>query len=187
MVLDDEYGEFEMLSIDIVKLAEDFDGWDELWVDEGWSKQPDYDGPTVVDIWGAAFGSYYVQDSQNWGHGDNHHHRQLDKNELIKLKDILEIQRDERHYRLVCHFIKWVLKYGPDEMDFNYEFYKKELYESYFLGEDINPVNDRLTDISNRIDVHSRIFLEEYYEKMLPLYVQSLREVIKIQHEPLPC
>lgn len=25
-----------MLSIDVVKLAEDFDGWDELSVDEGW-------------------------------------------------------------------------------------------------------------------------------------------------------
>jgi hypothetical protein len=36
MVLVDEYGEFEMLSIDVVKLAEDFDGWDELSVDEGW-------------------------------------------------------------------------------------------------------------------------------------------------------
>lgn len=50
-----EYGEFEMLSIDIVTLAEDFDGWDELFVDEGWPSPPDYDGPTLVNIWDAAF------------------------------------------------------------------------------------------------------------------------------------
>jgi hypothetical protein len=175
-----------MLSIDIVKLAEDFDGWDELFVDEGWATPPEYNGPTLVDIWDAANGSYYAHEAHNWDHTDRNRHRQLTQNELIQLKEILENQRDEKHYRLVCRFIKWVLEYGPGELDFNYELYQQGLYEKYFLGEHIDPVDDRLKDISNRIGVHSRIFFEEYYERMLPLYLQSLREIIKTQREPLP-
>jgi hypothetical protein len=181
MVLDDEYGEFEMLSIDIVKLAEDFDGWAKLWKSEGWETTPDYDGPTLVDIWGDTNGPYYAHESENWGHGDHLSYRRLTKNELMKLKDILEKEPNEMHYSLVCRFIKWVLKYGPEEPDLKYDLYRQELYEEYFLGEKIDPAADRLTDISNRIDVHSRIFFEEYFEKMLPLYVQSLREIIKTQ------
>lgn len=184
MVLDDEYGEFEMLSIDIVKLAEDFDGWDELFVDEGWPSPPDYDGPTLVNIWNAVFGSYRAEDSEIWGHEDRLSYRRLTKTELIKLKNILENERDQRHFRLVCRFIKWALEFGPGELDFKYELHQQGLYEKYFLGEQIDPVDGHLTDISNRIGVHSRIFFEEYYERMLPLYVQSLREIIKTQREP---
>jgi hypothetical protein len=176
-----------MLSIDIVKLAEDFDGWDNLWTDEGWVTPTNYDGPTVVDIWGSAFGSYQAEDSENWGHKDNYSYRQLTKNELKQLREILQTQRNKRHYKLVCRFIKWAIEYGRGELDFRFELYQQELYVSYFLGEDFNPVNDRLTDISNRIEVHGRMFFDNYYESMLPLYVQSLREIIKTQQVPLPC
>jgi hypothetical protein len=187
MVLDDEYGEFGMLSIDIVKLAEDFDEWDELWADEGWVTPTNYDGPTVVDIWGSAFGSYQAEESENWGHKDHHSYRQLTKNELKKLREILQTQRNERHYKLVCRFIKWAIEYGPGELDFNYELYRQDLYEIYFLGDDTDLGHDRLMDISDRIGVHSRMFFDNYYESMLPLYVQSLREIIKTQQAPLPC
>jgi len=49
MVLDDEYGEFEMLSIEIVKLVEEFDGFRYPNIDSLNSYKED--GQSISDLW----------------------------------------------------------------------------------------------------------------------------------------
>jgi hypothetical protein len=151
MVLDDEYGEFEMLNVDVVKLVFEFNNWAE---NDGFSSLKDEseisdDDPYLIDLWRSEIIGFYGDET-------------LTPNEEQRLKSLLETERNVVHYEVVSEYIRWVLRHLQwgnlkDEMRFIAWCEKTEGGEAL---------------------LQERALRSDYFSHMLPHYIDSLRRLL---------
>lgn len=167
MVLDDEYGEFEMLNIEIVKLVEEFDGWSFPKFDS-LDSYKDEDGYSLSRLWeDEGLGHYYENDI-------------LSQDEQKSLKELLVTERNEEHFQTVSKYICWVadnLDWQSDHKD-NLRF--SDEYDHFILGQEIKSEyhSNWCKSSIGRICFFEQYYATKYFEKMLPLYVESLRRLL---------
>ena len=111
----------------------------------------------------------------------------LNEDEKNRLEELLRQQPKSEIYEVVSNFIDWVLRNLPDygEKYTDFLIYRME-YEYYYLGRKKSKYTDldlenywRSRDPKSRVHFWSRHYHTEYFEKTLPHYVETLRELIE--------
>lgn len=175
MVFDDGYGEFEMLNIDIVNLVEDYDGWTYPKIDS-LDSYKDKDGYSISRLW---------QD-----HGISHYYEGdiLAQDEQERLKELLITERNEGHFQVISKYICWVVDNLDWQSDYKDDLRYCEEYEYFILGKKtLDDFHSNWCESSvGRICFFEQYYSNEYFKKMLPLYVESLRRLLVEASDPAP-
>lgn len=156
-----------MLSVEIVRLVEDFDGWkhdrDRL--------VPLYEGGCrVSDIWKEYLGNNYSVD------GD------LSDHEVELLHKILKENRDPEAYETVKDFIVWFIRNFDWDIDCKETLMYLAAYDYFIKGEEIDPSHvawkQWCESPKGIITFYADYYGRRYVEDMFPHYVGSLRTLI---------
>jgi hypothetical protein len=166
MVLDKEYGEFEMLNIEIVKLVEEFDGFRNPNIDSLNSYKEE--GQSISDLW-------EEQGIQNY-----YESRVLNQEEQKKLTELLLTDRNEDHFRAVSSYIRWATNNLDWQEDLKDCLRHSDEYDHFILGREIGGGchSDWCKSSIGRISFFSKYYSDQYFEKMLPHYIESLRRLL---------
>ena len=195
MVLDDEYGEFEMLSSEIVKMVEDFDGWEdpenERLTYKGWAKDHPYLTEEMKN-------TYYSAIWESWDLYDRYadsYFPRLSLEELEALKVILMYdsneKRQNRNFCTLSHFVRWFHEEGDwsaDPEDDHYYGYNEDYYiRGEGLYEGFSP-NDLSSDplFMDKISFFKKYFQKDMFRKMGLVWVECLRDMITEGIDILP-
>ena len=183
-----EYGEFEMLSTEIVKMVEAFDGWEEPENErltyKGWAKDDPYLTEEMKD-------SYYSEIWESWdlyNRYDEAYFPRLNLEELEALKAVLTHDTDDkrryRNFRVLSQFVRWIL----DESDWSSDFEDDYYYgcnEDYYIRA-VGPYKDfSPEDLSSdpffmgKVSFFKEYFQKEMFKNMGPVWLELLREIIK--------
>lgn len=159
-----------MLSIEIVRIVEEFDGWNSPHI-HGLRVHTN-DGPSASDLWEEAFG--YSDGNEIDGLRNC-----LGNKEQEVLKEILKTEKSEEDYAAVSQFIRWILTNYQWDEDAKDCLRHRDEYDYFVLGKQIGPHSKWCETTIGRISFYEKLYQDEYFEKMLPLYVQSIRDIIE--------
>ena len=155
-----------MLNIEIVKLVEEFDGWRCPNIDSLISIK---DGDqSISDLWEEqGIQSYYES-------------RILNQEEQKKLTELLLTDRNENHFRTVSSYIRWVTNNLEWQEDLKDYLRHSDEYDYFILGRELGAGHhsDWCKSSIGRISFFSKYYSDQYFEKMLPLYIESLRRLL---------
>lgn len=143
-----------MLSVEIVRIVEDYDGWD--FPNRDSLKFNNDEEPSYSEVWeDEHLSEIYVED----------HFPRLNEGDLVKLGNILKYDSDEikkrRNHRLLSNFIKWYFQISSNDQ-FRYFCVNTEkwYFSSYkYFIEDNNDVNLQ-PDIEDEL-----MFYREYFSR----------------------
>lgn len=155
-----------MLSTEIVKLVEEFDGWrhdrDKL--------DPRECGTKVSDIWDEYIGNGYSVG------GD------LTDQEVDSLYAILKETRDPEVFETVKDFILWFIRHFDWNIGGKETLMYLDAYDYFINEEEIDPSHvfwKRWCESSKgKLTFYEDYYGRRYVEDMFPLYVGSLRELL---------
>lgn len=155
-----------MLSVEIVKLVEEFDGWKHDLDRLG----PNEFGVKVSEIWEEYLGNGYSVE------GD------LTDHDVGLLYKVLKDTRDSKVFETVKDFILWFIRNFDWDVDCKETLMYLDAYDYFIKGEEIDPSHvawKRWCESSKG----KLTFYEDYYGRrhvndMFPLYVESLRELL---------
>ncbi len=167
-----------MLTYETVKLISEFDGWE----------CPNLHQHKFVE----SKISYTTVDKWDGGHiKGNYKDKVLNEDEQNQLEELLRQNPKSEIYEVVSNFIQWVLRNLPYEgVDFKDHLIMYMEYEYYYLGRKessyvrgnlptIFKDNDWFGNSVSRVSFWDRHYRKEYFEKTLPHYVETLRELIQ--------
>jgi len=169
-----------MLSTEIVKMVEDFNGWEY---------------PNLESLTHAFKNSDEESYSEAW-HSYNMYDRfiesyfpRLEKSELKQIQEILQFERkcvnNHKCHSLVSSFIRWYFANSNCVMDIESEYYDYWQPYSYYIDGKI-PYDgfepDDVEKISFFKDYHNR----EYFQQMGPHWLNWFRKLIRERENQLP-
>ena len=168
-----------MLTTETVKLITEFDGW----------KYPNFHQHKFVE--GKC--SYTTLDQWIEG-GVTIEPNVLSEDEQNQLEELLRQNPKSEIYEVVSDFIQWVLRNYPNNFNEPKDYLINQMeYEYYYLGrkrssigggsEPTNFENDSwFGNSKSRVGFWDRHYRTEYFEKTLPHYVETLRELLQTSH-----
>ena len=156
-----------MLSTEIVKMVEDFDGWkhdrDRL--------GPNEIGAKVSEIWGE-----YIQNSYSVD-GD------LSEDEVELLYEALKENRNPEVFETVRDFIVWFIRNFDWDIDCKETLMYLDAYDYFIKGEEIDPSHvawkQWCESSKGKIAFYADYYGRRYIDSMFPHYVDSLRTLIR--------
>ena len=183
-----EYGEFEMLSTEIVKMVEAFDGWEEPENErltyKGWAKDDPYLTEEMKD-------SYYSEIWESWdlyNYYDEPYFPRLNLEELEALKAVLmhdtDNKRRYRNFLVLSHLVRWFL----DKSAWSSEVEDEDCYlcnEDYYIRGEGPYSGLSPQDLSNdpffmdKLSFFGEYFQREMFKNMGPVWLERLRNIIK--------
>ena len=167
MVLDDEYGEFEMLNIEIVKLVEEFDGW----THDSDRLVPHECGSKVAEIWEEYLGNGYSVE------GD------LNDHEVELLYEVLRETRDPEVFETVKNFVSWFIRHFDWDIDCKETLMYLDAYDYFMKGEEIDASHVAwkkwCESPKGRTTFYEDYYSRRYVKDMFPHYVDTLRTLIR--------
>jgi hypothetical protein len=173
MVLDDGYGEFDMLSVEIVKMVEDFDGWDYPNIESLSEPFKNSDESCYSETW-LSHNMYNMFKEEYFPHLKTH--------ELECIKEILEFERrfNDHHkcHSLVSSFVRWYFRYSNWSTDFESEFYEYWQPYTYYIEGKI-PYDGFKPDEVERIEFFKDYNDREYFRQMGPHWLNRFRKLIR--------
>lgn len=163
-----------MLTDKTVKLVTEFDGWEypNLYP----QKRTLFEGGPVITTYES-----WVSDGVS-GYYPN---QVLNLDEQKRLEELLSDNKISKNYEVVSDFIQWVNCNCPTYGDYKDCIVESWEYEYHYLGRrkssfDGTPFDDDkwLQDPKNRVMFWDRHYKQEYFEKTLPHYVETLRQLL---------
>lgn len=156
-----------MLSVEIVKLVEDFDGWkhdrDRLC--------PHEIGAKVSEIWEEYLCNGYAFD------GD------LSEHEVELLYEVLKENRNTGAFEVVRDFIVWFIRSFEWDTDCKETLMYIDAYDYFIKGEEIDPSHvawkQWCESPKGMITFYADYYNRRYIDSMFPHYVDSLRTLIR--------
>jgi len=190
-----EYGEFEMLSTEIVKMVEAFAGWEEPENErltyKGWAK----DDPCLTE---EMKDSYYSEIWDSWdlyNRYDEAYFPRLNLGELEALKAILMDDTDDkrryRNFRVLSQFVRWF----HEESDWSFDIEDEHYYvcnEDYYIRGEGPYSGFTPQDLSNdpffmdKLSFFGEYFQRKMVQNMGPVWLERLREIIQEGTGPIP-
>jgi hypothetical protein len=177
MVLDDEYGEFEMLSTEIVKMVEDFEGWEYPNLESLTHAFKNSDEASYSETW-SSYNLYNMFKESYFP--------RLEKHELDCIKIILESELNDKNsykcHSLVSSFVKWYFEHSNCLNDIESEYYEYWQPYTYYIEGKIPYDGFEPGDvekISFFKDYHNR----QYFHQMGPHWLNWFRKLIREQED----
>lgn len=174
-----------MLRNDIVQIVSEFK-WDKFQFsyknDPKWNDAVDdegecdghYEQPTIYDCW-------VMDDTESFYSNEG-----LREDEHNLLKKLLLEKKEEDNYKVVRDYIDFCLENSQSYplSDHKSDLFEWDLHNYVIYGIDNNHYFKVCGEVclSARLSVFKRHYKREYFEKMLPFYVQSLRQLINEEY-----
>lgn len=173
MVLDDRYGEFDMLSVEIVKMVEDFDDWKFPNLESLSKLFENSDEACYSEAW-LSHNMYNMFEEEYFPHLKTH--------QLESIKKILEFERisNDHHkcHSLVSSFVKWYFQYSNWSTDIESELYDYFHPYKYYIEGKI-PYDGFEPNEVEKIEFFKDYNGREYFRQMGPHWLNRFKELIR--------
>lgn len=173
-----------MLSTEIVRMVEEYDGWEFPNLDS--LKFNDDDEPSYSEVWETEhLSEIYVED----------HFPRLNEGELLKLGNVLKYdsskEEKERNYSKVSEFIRWYYSISSDDHFYtfcpNWEKYYSNLYGHFIEGDKGEGLQPDLDDeLRFYQEFLSREHLSEKREKLGKIWFKRFQFMIEEGSKRIP-